>query len=161
MSSSAARFTGLLLGVLVFLPACGGSAARTSDASGSRSADAAPGLAPAMIIERFLRAANQNDLDTMASLFGTSDGSISRSWPRKEADERMFLLASLLRHTDYTIAAERIVPGRREEATQIDVRLVVATGPVQVPFTMVRTRDRQWLIEQVGIERVTHPGRVP
>jgi hypothetical protein len=30
---------------------------------------------------------------------------------------------------------------------------------VQVPFTLVLTRNRQWLIEQVGIERITHPGR--
>lgn len=158
MPFSAARTTGLLLGVLL-LSACGGSAARNAGAGAAAAADS--GLAPTMIVERFLRAANQNDLDTMASLFGTRDGPVSRSWSRQEADERMFLLASLLRHTDYTVTGERIVPGRREEATNIDVRLVVATGPVSVPFTLVRARNRQWLIEQVGIERVTHPGRLP
>lgn len=157
MPFSAARTTGLLLGVLLLLSACGGSTARNADAA----AGANSGLAPTMIVERFLRAANQNDLDTMASLFGTRDGPVSRSWSRQESDERMFLLASLLRHTDYTVTGERIVPGRREEATNIDVRLVVSTGPVSVPFTLVRARNRQWLIEQVGIERVTHPGRVP
>lgn len=153
MPFSVARPAGLLLGV-VLLSACAGSGPRDA-APGSDS-----GLAPTMIVERFLRAANQNDLDTMATLFGTSDGPISRTWSRQESDERMFLLASLLRHTDYSIAGERIVPGRRDEATHIDVRLAVSTGTVQVPFTLVRSRNRQWLIENIGIERVTHP-RVP
>jgi hypothetical protein len=30
---------------------------------------------------------------------------------------------------------------------------------VQVPFTMVRFGDNQWIIEQIGIERITHPSR--
>jgi hypothetical protein len=152
---SAARSAGLTLGVLVTLAAC----AAAPPASTPTAIDAAPALAPAMTIERFLRAVNQNDLDTMASLFGTRDGSVARTWSRQEVDDRMFLLASLLRHTDYAIAGERIVPGRRDEATQMDVQLVVTAGPVVVPFTLVLTRNRQWLIEQVGIERITHPGR--
>jgi hypothetical protein len=149
MPFSAARFTGLLLGAVVLLSACAGAAPRSPENA----------LAPTMIIERFLRAANQNDLDTMGSLFGTRDGAINRTWSRKEMDERMFLLASLLRHTDYTVGGEQIVPGRREEATQYMVRLVVAQGPAQVPFTLVRTRANEWLIESIGIERITHPGR--
>jgi hypothetical protein len=151
MRLSAARFTGLLLGVVVLLPACAGAAPRAPEHA----------LAPTMIIERFLRAANQNDLDAMGALFGTRDGSITRSWSRKEVDERMFLIASLLRHTDYTIGGEQIVPGRREEATLYTVQLQLAQGPAQVPFTLVRTRQNSWLIEQIGIERITHPGRRP
>jgi hypothetical protein len=116
-------------------------------------------LAPAMTIERFLRAANQNDLDTMASLFGTREGSITRTWTRKEIDDRMFLLASLLRHNDYTLSAEQIVPGRRDEATQYTVNLQLQAGPAQVPFILVRVGGQQWIIEQIGIERITHPTR--
>jgi hypothetical protein len=113
-----------------------------------------------MVIERFLRAVNQNDLDTMASLFGTSAGPITRAWTRKEIDDRMFLIASLVRHSDYQILGEQIVPGRRGEATQYNVRLVTAQGAVQVPFTLVLSRN-QWLIEQIGVERLTNPSRRP
>jgi hypothetical protein len=149
MRLSAVRYPGLLLGAVAILCACASSAPAPRE----------PGLAPTMTIERFLRAANQNDLDTMAALFGTKEGSVARSWSRKEIDDRMFLLASLLRHSDYSISAEQIVPGRRDVATQYTVSLVLQQGPVQVPFTMVRFGDNQWIIEQIGIERITHPSR--
>jgi hypothetical protein len=151
MRLSGARFTGLMMGAMVVLSACASAPAQQqTDATG---------LAPTMIIERFLRAANQNDLDAMAGLFGTRDGSVTRSWSKREVDDRMFLFASLLRHSDYTIGAQQIVPGRRDEAARYDVQLVLQQGPVQVPFTMVITRNNQWLIEEIGIERITHPGR--
>lgn len=151
MRFSGVRNLGLLLAAMVLAPAC----ASAPPVASAPDTD----LAPTMTIERFLRAANQNDLDTMASLFGTRDGTIARSWTRKEIDDRMFLFSSLLRHTDYSISAEQIVPGRREEATQYTVTLQLQQGPVQVPFTMVRTGGRQWLIENIAIERITHPGR--
>jgi hypothetical protein len=151
MRLSGVRFQVLLLGMALALSACA--------SGGTQQGGGTFGLAPTMTIERFLRAANQNDLDTMAGLFGTRDGPVSRNWSRREIDDRMFLFASLLRHSDYTISGEQIVPGRREEATLYNVRLVLEQGPVQVPFTMVRTRTDQWLIEEIGIERITHPNR--
>lgn len=152
MRLSGVRFTGLMIGAMVLLSACAG-------APPQQQGGAVAGLAPTMTIERFLRAANQNDLDTMASLFGTRDGPITRTWSRREVDDRMFLFASLLRHTDYTITNEQIVPGRRDEATLFNVQLVLQQGTVEVPFTMVISRNNQWLIEEIGIERITHPTR--
>ncbi|HSJ25047.1 MAG TPA: hypothetical protein VK929_10285 [Longimicrobiales bacterium] len=146
MRFSAVRPASLLLAVLLLIPACATSPA---PAVGPE-----PEFAAVMTVERFLTAANQNDLDTMAALFGNREGSITRTWSKREQDERMFLLASLLRHSDYAVVGEQIVPGRRDEATQLNVRVVVASGPVQVPFTMVRSRG-QWLVEQVGIENIT------
>jgi hypothetical protein len=158
MRFSAARFTGLLLGATAVLSACASSPAPSGAYGAGAAANA--DIAPTMVIERFLRAANQNDLDTMATLFGTAAGPVTRSWPRKEIDDRMFLIASLVRHSDYTILGEQIVPGRRGEATLYNVRLVGAQGTVQVPFTLVLAR-KQWLIEQIGIERLTNPNRRP
>lgn len=140
--SDAARSVAVLLMVATLLPACGGSS----------SGAAQPSLAPPMVIERFLRAANQNDLDTMARLFGTQEGPVSELWPKKEQDDRLFLLASVLRHTDYTIGQEQIVPGRRDVATKYPVRLVINGEPVEVPFTLVRGQQH-WLIEQIDTQR--------
>jgi hypothetical protein len=136
----------LVLGLLLAV-ACGGSAPRAADPAMPE---------PTLSIEQFLRAANQNDLDTMASLFGTRDGSVTRVWSREEIDQRMFLLASVLRHSDYTIGTPQIVPGRREEATQYTVRMVIEGDTVNVPFLLVRSpRARHWMIEKVDIEAVT------
>jgi hypothetical protein len=147
MRMSAALHARLLPVALMLAAACGGSAPRAADQTA---------VAPTMTIERFLRAANQNDLDTMATLFGNREGTIAQNWPRQEIDARMFLLASVLRHSDYSIGAEQIVPGRREEATRYLVHMVVAGESVTVPFTLVRTtRSQTWLIEDIDIERIT------
>jgi hypothetical protein len=156
MRMSAARCTGLIMiSAVLTLTAC-------ASAPAAAPGGAANAPAPQMTIERFLRAVNQNDLDTMGALFGTRTGSIAGQWGQREVDDRMFLLASLLRHTDYEIQAENIVPGRRDVATQFSVRMQVAQGAVTVPFTLVLTeRNPQWLIEEIGIERITHPQRRP
>jgi Lhr-like helicase len=150
MRLSAVRSAGLLFGIALLSACASGSAPRTGVSAS---------VAPAMTIERFLAAANQNDIDTMAALFGTRDGSVTRTWSRKEVDERMLVFANLLRHTDYTIASEQLVAGRREEATQLNVRMVIRGDTLQVPFILVRTSDQNWLIEDIGIETVTRGSR--
>lgn len=146
-NSVAAARTTLLLAMLLV----GGCVTKTM--GGSPSAE--PAVGPPMVIEAFLRAANQQDLDTMASLFGTEAGPVSKIWEPKQVDQRMLIFASLLRHTDYTVGGEQIVPGRRNSAAQYSVRLVAEQGTYQVPFTLVRSRDSHWLIEEIGIERIT------
>lgn len=113
-------------------------------------------LAPAMVVERFLRAANSNDLDTMARLFGTRAGPIAGRESQKNADDWMFALASVLRHTDYQILSEQIVPGRRQEATQLLVRLVNGERRYEVPITLVQSRRSGWLIENVPVDLLTN-----
>lgn len=148
MRMNAAVHRTLLLSALVLVQACGGSAPRAALTQNA--------LPPGMTIEQFLRAANEKDLDTMASLFGTRDGPVTRTWSAQEVDDRMYLLAEVLRHSDYTIQGEQIVPGRRDEATRILVALVIDTDTVQVPFTLVRSgRVGHWLIEDIPIDRVT------
>lgn len=116
------------------------------------------GVAPALAVERFLNAANANDLDTMARLFGTRDGSVLKRGKRSEVETRMFALASILRHKNYTLEREGIVPGRTGEAIQLVVRMDFGDREVTVPFVLVQTRKDGWLVEQVAIERITGQG---
>jgi hypothetical protein len=113
------------------------------------------GVAPVLVVERFLSAVNTNDLDTMARLFGTRDGSVLKRDPRAEVETRMYALASILRHKNYLLEGEGIVPGRLGEAVELVVRLEVDNRQVSVPFIVVQTRRDGWLIEQIGIERIT------
>ena len=82
---------------------CGGPAARHP-----ASDPALGGLAPALVVERFLQAANRSDLATMARLFGTRDGPVAERDPRAEVEQRMYALASILRHDDYALEGERL-----------------------------------------------------
>lgn len=117
----------------------------------------ASAVAPALVVEQFLRAANANDLDTMSRLFGTVEGPIVERDTQQQVDDRMFALASVLRHQDYSLEGEQLVPGRRDVATQLLVRMVLPDGrSTVVPFTLVYSAGRTWLIEQIGIEKITN-----
>ena len=114
-------------------------------------------VAPSLIVEQFLRAANARDLDTMARLFGTKSGPIIDRDDRRAVEQRMFAIASELKHTDFEVVSEQMVPGRTAEATQLTVRLTADERKVSVPFTLVRYKTDSWLIEQIGLEVLTSP----
>jgi hypothetical protein len=111
-----------------------------------------------LAVERFLNAVNTSDLDTMARLFGTRDGSILKRDPRAEVETRMYALASILKHINYAMEREGIVPGRLGEAVELMVRMNVEGREVSVPFIVVQTKKDGWLIEQIGLERITAGG---
>ena len=151
----------LMAGLLLFLSACSARSSGTTD----------PGFGPSLTIERFLQAASAvtqlsagggqgsermaDEIETMARLFGTTDGSILNRDPRDEVEQRMFLIARILEHTDYELAGERAVPGRSREAIEVRVNLTTREGPKTVPFTVVRTSRGDWLIENVALEAIT------
>lgn len=110
-------------------------------------------VAGALAVERFLRAANANDLRTMASLFGTVDGPITRIDSEEDVERRMFALASILKHQDFQLRGERIVPGRLGGAVELLVAMTtMASQTVVVPFTVVKARGDQWLVEQIDVQ---------
>lgn len=145
----------------------------TTTAGGSGEA----AVAPALSVERFLQAANQQDLDTMARIFGTYDGPVGDtgstlgcafkkmgSWiglsdaciNRMDVELRMNTIALILRHDDYEIGQDQTVPGRQHPTSMVPVTLVQGQNRIQgIPFTVVRSGSGRWLIEQIDLERVT------
>ena len=134
-------------------------------------------VAPMLSVERFLQAANARDLDAMSRIFGTADGPIgdtgntfgcafkkfgdwiglgSRCVTREEVEIRLDAIARILEHRDYQIVSESNVAGRRNPTTRIGVNLDLGDEVVRdVPFVVVRTPEGRWLVEQVGLERIT------
>lgn len=133
--------------IAILLAACGG---QNPPPAPSGDASLAP---PTLVVERFLRAVNTNDLETMAQLFGTAEGSVLRRNARADVEQRMFALASLLRHEDYALTGEDIVPGRMNEAIRIVVQMQLNEEQARVPFLMVRSRDG-WLVERIELDEV-------
>ena len=114
----------------------------------------ATGIGPNLALEQFLTAANAQDLPKMASLFGTSkNGSVTTQWPKDEVEKRMFIFANVLRHEDYAIEGEGLVPGRLNEAKVLNVALTQKEKKIVVPFTLVRFNDT-WLVEHFDMEKI-------
>ena len=160
----------LLLGLLLALP-LGCTTTQTLPSGGMAA------VAPMLSVERFLQAANDRDLDAMARLFGTADGPIIEtgstfgcafkkmgSWiglgdrcrTLLEVEVQMDLIAQVLQHEDYTIQSERTVAGRVNQTSRIGVDLLInGETRTDVPFFVVRTGQNRWLVEEIGLERVT------
>lgn len=143
----------LFLALTVLTAACGAGA--PSQGSGMPAAES-PG--PALAVERFLQAANVNDLQTMTQLFGTKDRTIVQLDGRQQAEERMYVLASLLRHDDWSIQGQRTVPGRTADATELLVRIQRRSQTAVVPMLVVRRNNGGWIIERIDVEPLTTMG---
>lgn len=132
--------------LLVVLAGC-------ATASETRVAADTPG--PALVVERFLQAANASDLESMLQLFGSAKATISELDGRSKAEQRMHVLATLLRHDDFVIRSQAAVPGRLGQASQVKVQLTQGEETPLVPFTVVRRDGGGWIIEQIGLEPLT------
>ena len=113
----------------------------------------------------------------MARLFGTEDGPIIEtggafgcafkrmgSWigigyrcsTLQEVELRMDAIAQILAHEDYTIRSEASVPGRMNPTSRIGVDMRIGGRDIQdVPFVVVRSRDNRWLVQEIGLGRIT------
>jgi len=143
------------------------------------SPDPMAGLGSSLAVERFLQAANGQDLDGMARIFGTPDGPIIDtgstfgcafkkigSWfgmsdsclVYQEIELRMHVISQILMHEDYRIVSESDVPGRVDRTTRIGVDLVGVGGRevADVGFLVVRmVGNGRWLIQEIELEKLT------
>jgi hypothetical protein len=161
----------LLLAILLFMGGCTHRVIVPGEAAS---------VAPMLSVERFLQAANARDLDSMARLFGTSDGPVIEtgstfgcafkklgSWfglgerclTLQEVEIHMDLIAQIIQHEDYTIVSESAVAGRMDPTSRIAVDMRIDGRDIEdVPFVVVRTSEGRWLIEEVGLATITGGG---
>jgi hypothetical protein len=142
-----------ILTLAVTLAACGASSGYQGPQGPRTPAAESPG--PALAVERFLRAANANDLETMVQLFGTHDRNVEEMYGKTRAEQRMYVLASLVRHDDWSIVGQQTVPGRMMDATDLLVQLTRNEESVTVPFLVVRTNEGGWIIERIDVGPLT------
>ena len=114
-------------------------------------------VAPSLVVERFLQAANMRDLETMGRLFGTEDGPFIDRRGRVETELRMDVLVEILRHDRYQIVSERRVAGAEAPSNRIGVDFLMPNGITvrDVGFTVVFTSSNRWLIREIEVDRIT------
>ncbi len=133
--------------IAVALAGCasGGGLSEGLEVYGALSAESA--------VSQFLDAANRSEYRLMARLFGSADGPAERNLGRVEVDQRMFVLASLLRHTSYSLREMDIAMeggGRRVIADMVGTR----NGTVSLPFSTA-SHEARWFVEQIFTDALT------
>ena len=137
---------------------------------------AAEDAGPLRAAERFLDAANRQDLDALAHAFGTHRGPIAAagggvgcglrrlaSWlgvadrcpTRQEVEVRMYAIAAVLRNDGYELTSAEQVPGRDRPVTRVSVE--VRRGErvhADVGLLVIRSSSG-WLVESVELEKIT------
>ena len=136
------------------------------------------GPEPMLSVERFLQAANTGDLESMARIFGTVEGPIlgrvgspvgcafrrmgswvgvsRRCYSWQSVEVRLNTIALILAHDDYRLRSESALPGRRAPTRTVTVDLQRQGRTFEaVPFVVVRAGNGQWLVEEIGLDRVT------
>jgi len=161
----------------LILPTLLAAALAAGCTTGRVASEGSAAVAPSLSVERFLQAANDRDLESMARLFGTVEGPIADtggplgcafrklgSWfgmshrcvTKPEVELRMDAIAGILRHQDYQIVSQADVPGRLEPTVRIGVDLTIRGEIVRdVPFVLVRTREGRWLVQEIGLTKIT------
>ncbi|HSG49209.1 MAG TPA: hypothetical protein VLA43_15420 [Longimicrobiales bacterium] len=140
--------------LLPLLLAAGVLGCATQVVESPRSGGALAGVAPVLSVERFLQAVNAQDFDAMARIFGTVDGPVEG--PAQEVELRMATIAEILRHQDYKIDSERMEPGRANPTRRVGVDLTIDRRVIRdVAFMVVQTREGNWMVEQIDLEKVT------
>jgi len=129
--------------VVFLLAACASSGGRPSgaieDAYGALSAESAIG--------QFLDAANRQDYQLMSHLFGTRDGPAVDRLGRVEVEQRMFVLAALLKHESYSMHPASVSEGEGRRRLAVDM-VGTRNGDVTVPFIAAVDGGR-WFVEQI------------
>lgn len=151
---------------------CGGGAAAAAPDAASP-----VGREPGEVVAAFLEAANRRDHAAMAGLFGTAAGPIGEtggavgcglrrlgSWiglgdpcaSARDVELRMDVIARILAHESRRVGPAAAVAGRGRPATRVEVEMAVQDGEtVRVPFVLIQAGDHGWLVEQVGLGRLT------
>lgn len=132
----------------------GTTACASSGSANGTTIDSAYGaLTAESAVGQFLDAAKRNDYQVMSRLFGTLDGPAAEKNGRVETEQRMYILASLLRHQSYSL--ERMPVAEAEGQNRIAAMMVgTRNGNVTVPFVASNNQGR-WFVEKIGTESLT------
>ncbi len=151
--------------VLLGLSGCGG---RSS--TGTTSMDLPEGAAsPEQAVETFLDAVTESQrakaagefteadeaYARMASVFGTQEGSINRSFDAEEVYSRMLVLAACFRPAGYRIITQPDPRAWQAKQTTVTVEIRRGQETLTLPFRVVLGRDDRWFIEQIDVSAIT------
>lgn len=139
-----------LLGVISLLAAC----------SGATTADPARATGPAMSAEAavrsFLKGVTDSNLTTMATHWGGAGGPAARTNQPPDWEKRMVVMQAYLARAEYRIVSD-VGSGSDAATRSLQVELRRPRCVRVVPFTVIRTGDGSWLVNQVDLASAGSP----
>lgn len=116
----------------------------TPTASGGTGA-ATPGAA----VSAFMAAAKVEDLQALAAVWGTAEGSIRDQISRSELEMREVYIVKCLRHDQYTVLSDGSAPAGKR---LMNVQLKRGTLTRATNFTLVASPQGRWYVERLDLE---------
>jgi hypothetical protein len=106
----------------------------------------------------FLRAAADSNVTRMAELWGTSSGPASKTNQPTDYQRRIVVIQSFVWNDSSKVIGQAAVPGENNRRT-VTVAIWRGGCMKQLPFSMVRTRDGAWLVQDPRLELAGNPAR--
>jgi hypothetical protein len=132
------------------LAACGGSASKSPATPG-------PVTSPRGVVEQFLQAVADSNLQKMASLWGTSAGPASKTNQPADYQRRIVVMQAYLKNEGTSITSDAPDGGPDRHMVQVELRRDLCTKAV--PFTVIKAADGRWLVNQVDLAAAGNPAR--
>jgi hypothetical protein len=132
------------------LAACGGAA-------GAKSAEPGPVTSPRGVVEQFLQAVADSNVQKMASLWGTSAGPAAKTNQPSDYERRIVVMQAYLKNEGTAITGDAPDGGPDRHLVQVELRRQLCTKTV--PFTVIKLADGTWLVNQVDLAAAGNPAR--
>ena len=125
-----------------------GCSARTTPVQPAKSSSSA--------VQGFMQAVADSNLPKMADLWGTPNGSASKTKQPSDWERRIAIIQAYLRSDSFRLTSD-VPEADGQRAVQVEIRRQACTW--SVPFTVVKAGDGSWLINQIDLTQAGNPAR--
>jgi hypothetical protein len=134
---------------LLALVACGGGA--------GSSAPVKPATSPQGAVEGFMQAVADSNLPRMAELWGSASGPAARTRQPSDYERRVAIMQAYLRNESHRVLPVGPSGSDTSQDVQVELRRELCTWVV--PFTVIKTGQGSWLVNQVDLTQAGNPAR--
>lgn len=108
-----------------------------------------------MTVRRFLNGVDSRDYMAMGRQFGTREGPAEARMGTTELEQRMVVLAGLLRHDDYSLRREDLAQLGPHRSRFVATLTGTREGEVDLPVITAQTERGQWYVERIEVDALT------
>lgn len=139
--------------LLLAVAACATTGQLTGDPADYGSPD------PEMAVSRFLDGVQSRDYQAMGRQFGTREGPAEARLGVSEVEQRMIVLAGILRHDSYSLERADLAQLGPDRARFLATLTGTRYGRVELPVIAVSAGDERWFVERIETDALDRSRR--